>query len=139
MCASDGLHSEESRSGYLRAVVRRTKNKINYANLYLAGILQAQRTEEWKRNHRRPFCRTVLTTNFDTLLQRALLLNNQLFFVSDQPENHFDTPDDSNEAIHIVQTHGSIFRPFVANSEAQIRRLRKENSQPFHESLGRLR
>jgi tetratricopeptide (TPR) repeat protein len=133
MCASSGLGSQESRTGYLRDVNKRNDNEINYANLFLAGILQAQRLKTWKTelHHRRPFCRTVLTTNFDTLLQRALLLNSQLFFVSDQPESHFDTPDDDSEAVHIVQTHGSIFRPFVANSAEEIRRMREENAATF--------
>jgi tetratricopeptide (TPR) repeat protein len=137
MCASAGLSSQESRCNYLRDAVKRTENEINYAHLFLAGLLQAQRTEAWKKElkHRRPFCRTVLTTNFDTLLQRSLQLNNQLFFISDQPESHFDAPDDGHDAIHIVQTHGSIFRPFVANDDEQIRRMREENAPAFTQYL----
>ena len=138
MCASSGLNSQKDRCAYLRDAVKRTDNEINYAHLFLAGILYAQRTKAWRKEygHKHPFCRTILSTNFDNLLQRSLQLNNQLYFVSDQPENHFDTPDDQHEAVHLIQTHGSIFRPFVANSAAEIEKL-KENAGAFKDYLGR--
>jgi hypothetical protein len=139
MCASCGLSSQEARCNYLRDAVKRTENEINYAHLFLAGILEAQRTEAWKKEyrHRRPFCRTVLTTNFDTLLQRSLQLNNQLFFISDQPDKLFDSLDDEHEAVHVVQTHGSIFRRFTANDDEEIRRMMEKNAPAFTDYLGR--
>jgi len=129
MCASAGLSSQNQRTEYLRDVVKRSENEINYAHLFLAGILKAQNTDAWEDlKHKRPFCKTVLTTNFDTLLQRSLQLNNQLFFVSDQPDGSFEKPTDNHDAIHIVQTHGSIFRPFLANNDEEIKDLMEKNA-----------
>jgi len=133
MRASKGLNSAEMRHDYLRAAVRRTRNEINYAHLFLAGILQAQYTKKWTETyqHGRPFCGTIFTTNFDSLLQRALQLNNQIFFVSDEPEHYSTKPRDDHEAVHLIQSHGSIFRPFLANTDREIENLKKKISGNF--------
>ncbi len=126
---TSGLFNQELQCAYLRDVVKRIGKQINFAHLFLGAILQAQHSGAW--NHKRPFCRTILTTNFDALLQRSLQLHGQLYFMSDQPDVYVEDPTDDNDAVHLFYTHGSIHRPFVANSESALQEIRDRNAGVF--------
>lgn len=74
---------------------------------------------------RRPFARTIFTTNFDPLLQRALQLFQVLYYMTDRPDKvptHFD---DAHEAIHLFYAHGSIHWPGMKNMTDEIARVKE--------------
>jgi hypothetical protein len=53
------------------------RSDLNAAHFFLASLLELQQSGElWEL---RPFCRTIFTTNFDTLLQNALQFVNLLY------------------------------------------------------------
>lgn len=141
--SSVGLHDAETRRAYLRDVVRRAGDALNPAYLFLAGILQAQDAADdalrAKWADRRPFCRTVFTTNFDPLLQRALQFVGRLYSVSDRPE-FLDRPvDDDSETVQLFYMHGSSHRYLLLNTEHEIERGRRENADrlvPYFEDHG---
>lgn len=86
------------------------RNNLNLAHIYLAALLEAQQLGlGWKTC---AFCRTLFTTNFDTLLQNALQRVNLLYLLTDRPEKGFDRSDFPVEegSIHLVYVHGSILR-----------------------------
>ncbi len=127
--ATSGLFNQELQCAYLRDVVRRIGKKINFAHLFLGAILQAQHSSAWK--HKKLFCCTILTTNFDALLQRSLQLHGQLYFMSDQPDVYVEDPTDDHEAVHLFYTHGSIHRPFVANSDSALQDICGRNANVY--------
>ncbi len=132
-----GLNSADRRRAYFRDACRAIGNSINLAHLYLGGILHAQSTADWKAK-RRPFVSTIFTTNFDPLLQRAAQLHNVLYYMTDRPETGVGSPDDTvDHAIHLVYTHGSIHRHYLANSSAEIGNLADANQRQLTEYLQR--
>src|SRR4029077_8318381 len=67
------------------------RNRLNGAHFFLASLLELQQTGRlWQM---RPFCRTLFTTNFDTMLQDALQLVNVLYRVTDLPKHGLDDSD----------------------------------------------
>ncbi|MBE3064720.1 MAG: SIR2 family protein [Spirochaetes bacterium] len=116
------------RRQYLRDVVRRAGSRINPAHLYLASILRAQDTWDFGV----PFCRTVFTTNFDPLLQRALQLADKLYFMSDRPYVLEAPEDDRHDAVHLVYTHGSVHRYFLVNSQSEFLETGERNASVLH-------
>jgi hypothetical protein len=100
--------------------------EINQAHLFLASILQTQDTTEeelaslWKG--RRPFCRTVFTTNFDPLLQHSLQIVGRLYSISDRPEELDAPDDDESDTIQLIYTHGSSHRYVLLNTREEIER-----------------
>lgn len=85
--------------------------------------LKSQHTRAWK--FRSPFCRTIFTTNFDSLLQHALQQAHELYYLSDDPALFGFLKDDEETGVHLVHTHGSVHRQFQAHSELE-----------FHQSYG---
>lgn len=135
-----GLSTPERRLHYLRDAIRPAGRSVNPAHLFLAEILRAQDEAHgpdgqpgWRGA---PFCRTIFTTNFDPLLQTSLQLAKKLYVMSDRPES-LSPPDDdeSHEAIHLIYTHGTIFRNVVLNSEREITLNRDRNASKLVEYL----
>jgi hypothetical protein len=83
---------------------------------------------------RRLFCRSVVTTNFDTLLQNALQKVNILYTLTDRPEAGVWFQD-REAAIQLVYVHGSILRHNPANSRAEIGALAQLNAKTLYEYL----
>ncbi len=120
------------------------KVKLNGTHFYLASLLALQPrgssisepSDRYKA--RRPFVRTILTTNFDPLLQVSLQLVNLLYYTSDQPD--LLQLDLTSEAIHneiqIVHVHGSIHRPFLANSRTDLDAMRNRHADGLAGFLG---
>jgi tetratricopeptide (TPR) repeat protein len=101
---------------------------LNGAHFFLASLLELQ--QSGKLFGLRPFCRTILTTNFDTLLQNALQLVNVLYCLTDRPESGIDDADfpEYDRAIHLVYTHGSILRHNAASTTAELSDLTGKNA-----------
>ncbi|MCG3124289.1 MAG: hypothetical protein GIKADHBN_02746 [Phycisphaerales bacterium] len=129
------LKDLKTRRQYLRDAIGRIGRRINPPHLHLAGILGSQDSEAWQ--WKSPFCRTVLTTNFDPLLQRSLQLVHKLYFMSDRPEMIDAPEDDDTEAIHLMYTHGSVHRYRLLNTEKEIADARERNARELKRYLER--
>lgn len=130
MMASGGqaLNDSYTRRAYLNAVMKKAGNKINAAHIYLADILRFQDSKEWKRRYKCAFCRTVLTTNFDPLLQRSLQLAGQLYSVTDRPEQ-LDLPEEEfDHFINLAYVHGSLARYGMINDENALQKNAEVNA-----------
>ncbi len=101
---------------------------MNAAHLKLAAILAAQQTGGLQAL--RPFCRTVFTTNFDSLLQAALASEKVLPIISDRPERGFDPAMFEPEIgpVHIVHVHGSVLRDNPASSAEELAGIERANA-----------
>jgi SIR2-like domain len=111
------------------------RGDLNEATIYLAALLEAQQSGHgW---HTRAFCRTILTTNFDTSLQNCLQLVNLLYLITDRPERGLDQSDfPGNEtAVHLVYTHGSILRRNPASSVLELGELATRNADVLQRFL----
>jgi hypothetical protein len=103
------------------------RNRLNAAHKYLAALLEAQQLGlGWTT---RAFCRTIFTTNFDTLLQNGLQMVNLLYRVTDRPESGLHHSDFHVEEgpIHLVYTHGSILRHNPASTIDELTELENKN------------
>jgi hypothetical protein len=105
------------------------RNRLNGAHFFLASIIELQQTGMLWRLH--PFCRTILTTNFDTLLQEALQLVNVLYSLTDRPERGLDPTDFpvDDRVIHLVYTHGTILRHNAASTIDELGSLSRKNTE----------
>jgi tetratricopeptide (TPR) repeat protein len=126
--ASRGLSDPQRRRRYLRDLCARIGERVNGAHIFLASILRAQ--ERWAPDlpWKRPFCRTIFTTNFDPLLQRSLQLVSRLYFMSDRPEALEPPEDEDQDAIHLVYSHGSVHRYLLLNTTEEIEKARARNA-----------
>lgn len=123
----NGLITPELRRRYMRHACQFAGERNNPAHLYLACLLNRQRKKkEWRKAD---FCRTILTTNFDPLLQNALQRVFVLYYMTDRPEVMGNLQEDDHEAIHLVYTHGSVHRYILLNSGAEIENGRENNSK----------
>jgi hypothetical protein len=103
------------------------RTELNSAHIYLAALLEAQQLGRgWKTA---AFCRTLFTTNFDTLLQNALQMVNLLYCLTDRPEKGFEPSDFREEEgpIHLVYVHGSILRHNPASTIEELGGLASKN------------
>lgn len=103
------------------------RSRLNPAHIHLASLLEAQQLGRgWKTC---AFCRTILTTNFDTLLQNALQKVNLLYRLTDRPERGIDRSDlHADEGpIHLVYVHGSILRHNPASTIDELSDLAGKN------------
>lgn len=100
----------------------------NAAHAQLAALLAAQQAGQFRALQ--PFCRTILTTNFDSLLQSALAVEQVIPTVSDRPERGFDAAmfEPAIGPIHIVHLHGSVLRDNPASSSAELSELARTNA-----------
>jgi hypothetical protein len=90
-------------------------------------LLEAQQTGlGWWSN---AFCRTILTTNFDTVIQNALQMVNLLYTITDRPERGIDSSEfaEQETSIHLVYVHGSILRYNPASTTGELSRLAERN------------
>lgn len=143
-----GLDTPERHRHYMRQVTlpEDGKTHLNATHFYLASLLSLQRRSETdlgaskKRMYtgRREFARTLFTTNFDPLLQTSLQLFQLLYYMTDRPE--LLPPDalqtDQHPAIHLFYAHGSVHRPYLANTEEQIQLLKQQNARDLAAYLG---
>jgi hypothetical protein len=110
------------------------RNNLNAAHFFLASLLQLQQTGRlWQI---RASCRTIFTTNFDTLLQYALQLVDVLYCLTDRPERGLapsDFPEDE-PYIQLVYTHGSILRHNTASTNEELRTLSEKNAEVLKSS-----
>jgi tetratricopeptide (TPR) repeat protein len=126
--ASRGLSDPQRRRRYLRDLCARIGERVNGAHIFLASILRAQERWEPDQAWKRPFCRTIFTTNFDPLLQRSLQLVSRLYFMSDRPEALEPPEDEDQDAIHLVYSHGSVHRYLLLNTSEEIEKARARNA-----------
>jgi SIR2-like domain len=111
------------------------RSELNAAHIYLAALLEAQQLgQEWRTC---AFCRTLFTTNFDTLLQNALQRVNLLYRLTDRPEKGLDPSDFEVEEgpIHLVYLHGSILRHNPASTIDELGSLASKNIQVLRNYL----
>ena len=111
------------------------RSDLNVAHVYLAALLEAQQTGlGWRTS---AFCRTILTTNFDTLLQNALQMTNLLYMITDRPERGLDRSEfvEEETAIHLVYTHGSILRHNPASATGELDQLSDKNVEILRSHL----
>jgi hypothetical protein len=102
---------------------------LNPAHIYLGALLEAQQLGRIGL-----FCRTVLTTNFDTLLQNALQMVNLLYVVTDDPPSPMELQEEE-AAIQLVYLHGSILRHNPASSTAEVGGLATRNGEALESYL----
>jgi hypothetical protein len=111
------------------------RSHLNEAHRFLASLIELQETgKAWQL---RPFCRTIFTTNFDTLLQTALLSVQVPFHLSDRPEDGLELLDSSEQdrVMHLVYTHGSVLRHNAASSTKEISDLSVKNAETLCQYL----
>jgi len=131
---TSGLNTPSGAREYLRSITLggRTENiALNGTHFFLASLLSLQtRTNEMVDGQpvyvgQRSFARTLFTTNFDPLLQVSLQLFHLLYYMTDRPESLAadGLHTDEHPAIHLFYAHGSVHRPFLANTEEEIRHL----------------
>ena len=111
------------------------RHDTNHAHAQLAAILAAQ--QAGRLSALRPFCRTVFTTNFDSLLQSSLAAEQVMPIVSDRPERGFDAAmfEPAIGPIHIVHLHGSVLRDNPASSTEELADLSQANAQVLADHL----
>jgi hypothetical protein len=111
------------------------RSQLNDAHRFLASLIELQETgKAWQL---RPFCRTIFTTNFDTLLQNALQSVEVSFRLSNRPEDGLELPDSSEQdrVMHLVYTHGSVLRHNAASSTKEISDLSVKNAKTLRQYL----
>ncbi|MBY0261045.1 MAG: SIR2 family protein, partial [Phycisphaerales bacterium] len=122
-CACVDL-SIAQRAAYFRSLVKRVGNRLNGAHFFLASLLAELHAPATP--HARRLCGSIVTTNFDPLLQRSLQLVNLPYYVSDRPDALLDA-DDGDGAVHIVHAHGTIYRYLMLNGAREIADAAKQN------------
>ena len=144
-----GLNNPGRARAYLRRVTMGEEGKIrlNGTHFFLGSLLSLQnrRPEETGSMNRplyigkRPFARTLFTTNFDPLLQVSLQLFHNLYYMTDRPDHLAADAlhTDDHAALHLVYAHGSVHRPFLANTSQDIAHLRQLNGRALAPYLGR--
>jgi hypothetical protein len=111
------------------------RNELNPAHIYLAALLEAQQLGRgWTTC---AFCRTLFTTNFDTLLQNALQTVRLLYRLTDRPERGLDPSDFHEEEgpIHLVYVHGSVLRHNPASTMDELGGLANKNVEMLRSYL----
>jgi hypothetical protein len=143
-----GINTADGARSYLRTITLPSDGKIrlNGTHFFLASLLslQTRHGEKGAGDHplyvgKRPFARTLFTTNFDPLLQVSLQLFQQLYYMTDRPEllSADALHTDDHPATHLFYAHGSVHRPFLANADLEIAHLRERNAQSLAAYLGR--
>ncbi len=129
--AIGGIGTVREARDFLRTMIAKSRGRLNGAHFFLAALLDAQR--RGNLHGKRPFCRTIFTTNFDSLLQTSLQLMGVLYYMTDRPELPLEPGHlvEDDEAIHLVYTHGSVHRPYLANTEEELKHLRVSNAPIF--------
>ena len=132
---TSGLNTPAEAREYLRTIMLRHQDGsilLNGTHFFLASLLSLQRRRGAKAEDGQPlyvgqrdFTRTIFTTNFDPLLQVSLQLFQLLYYMTDRPEllaaDSLHT--DAHPALHLFYAHGSVHRPFLANTEYEINQL----------------
>ncbi len=142
-----GLNSPQEARRFLRKITlpQDGQTQLNATQFYLASLLSLQRrpgalglNKEELYVGRRPFARTLFTTNFDTLLQTSLQLFQLLYYMTDRPEllSADALQTDDHAAVHLFYAHGSVHRPFLANTDQEILHLKDRNARDLTAYLG---
>ena len=146
--ASEPQTASEVGAGFLKGFLRYTldpgsaygygstgRAQLNQAHIYLAALLEQQQLgKAWETC---AFARTVLTTNFDTLLQNALQSVNLLYCLNDDPGELFSSDLFEDElAIRLVYVHGSILRYNPAQLPGRTRDPRRPERRRVSPLLG---
>ena len=143
-----GLDTPERHRSYMRAVTLAAapgSTQLNATHFYLASLLSLQRRSGDPGSDKKPlytgrreFARTIFTTNFDPLLQTSLQLFQLLYYMTDRPEllSADALQTDQHPAIHLFYAHGSVHRPYMANTEEQIALLKQQNARDLAAYLG---
>ena len=143
-----GLDTPERQRNYMREVTMTNQAgsaQLNATHFYLASLLSLQsRTgklgigKQSLYTGRREFARSIFTTNFDPLLQTSLQLFQLLYYMTDRPEilSADALQTDQHPAIHLFYAHGSVHRPYLANTEDQIALLKQQNARDLASYLG---
>ena len=137
-----GLNSPGDARDYLRHVTMRDgRMRLNGTHFFLGSLLSLQNRspeEKGARNQslyvgRRPFARTIFTTNFDPLLQVSLQLFQNLYYMTDRPEQLATDAlqTDDHPAVHLFYAHGSVHRPGPKNNDAEITDVKRLNAKPI--------
>ncbi len=142
-----GLNSPAEARGFLRDVTlsRKGPMQLNATHFYLASLLSLQSragnvgvNNKLLYDARRPFARTLFTTNFDPLLQTSLGLFHLLYYMTDRPESLAADAlqTDEHPAVHLFYAHGSVHRPYLANTQDEISLLKNRNARDIAAYLG---
>lgn len=143
-----GLDTPERHQSFMRAVTMSAdagSTLLNATHFYLASLLSLQKRPGELGSDKKPlytgrreFARTIFTTNFDPLLQTSLQLFQLLYYMTDRPE--FLSADalqtDHHPAVHLFYAHGSVHRPYMANTDEQIALLKQQNARDLAAYLG---
>ncbi len=122
-----GIGSPALRRDYIMHLITKAGDVTNIAHLFLASIFAAQDGSEWGLGV--PFCRTLFTTNFDPLMQRALQMMGMLYYISDRPASLDSALEFPRQGVHLVYSHGSLFSYRLANTDSEIRRVVAEQDR----------
>lgn len=124
-----GLNTPSDAREYIRRLTlpKGQQTRLNGTHFYLASLLslQDQRARAGEPSAyvgKRPFARTIFTTNFDPLLQVSLQLFQLLYYMTDRPDQLAADAlhTDGHPAVHLFYAHGSVHRPFLANTDSEI-------------------
>lgn len=142
-----GLNTPDEARQFLREITisQDGTTKLNATHFFLASLLSLQRRVGSQGvggkplyDGKRPFARTLFTTNFDPLLQTSLQLFQLLYYMTDRPD--MLTADalqtDNHLALHLFYAHGSVHRPFLANTDEEITHLKQRNARDLASYLG---
>ncbi len=143
------LHSE--RRFFAQFNPRRDgKTRLNATHFYLASILGLQPPRKDAGHHPdthvpyfigyRPFLQTILTTNFDPLLQVSLQAVNLLYYMTDRNDGRFDPEpaDPDSGTLHLLYVHGSVHHGDRAHTDGSIEKISRHRSElvPFLQKHG---
>lgn len=142
-----GINTAAEARTYLRETTLPVSGQVqlNGTHFFLASLLSLQRrigeaSPDGKPPYigRRPFARTIFTTNFDPLLQTSLQLFQLLYYMTDRPDrlSADALQTDDHSAIHLFYAHGSVHRPFLANTRTEIEYIASRNEREIASYIG---
>src|SRR5712692_3168230 len=100
----------KERQEFVLSCIGEAKGKINWAHIYLGQLVAAG------------YVKTILTTNFDNLALRAILLHGQIPFVCDHPRLA-DRLLPNPSVPQIVHLHGSALFYDMKNTQEEVAEL----------------
>ena len=100
----------KERQEFVLSCMEEAKGKINWAHIYLGQLVAAG------------YVKTILTTNFDNLALRAILLHGQIPFVCDHPRLA-DRLLPNPSVPQIVHLHGSALFYDMKNTQEEVAEL----------------
>lgn len=131
-----GINTPGAAQRFFQEICITNPIRLNATHFYLASLLSLQGRpgkgigEKLLYEGKRPFARTIFTTNFDPLLQISLQIFQLLYYMTDRPDLPADAlQTDQYPGIHLVYAHGSVHRSFsLVNTDEQRQRLKDANA-----------